>query len=274
VQTPVGPKRVPGQFDISEGRPHLTGKIKVNGTAPATSLTPGKLMLNGLLIEGDVTVTALASANLGALRVEHCTVVPAIGEIKVNGGNDTLKLQVARSICGDITLPASVPTLQVRDSIVDGDIVAPGAEFVADQSTVFGATTAKQLQASSCLLVDLVTIERKQSGCVRYCSLPQTSKTPRRFCCQPDLALTGIPMAQQAAVVARVTPLFTSTEYGNAAYAQLSSACPLEIRTGADDSGEMGAFNFLKQPQRETNLRSSLEEYLRFGLEAGLIFTT
>jgi hypothetical protein len=31
----------------------------------------------------------------------------------------------------------------------------------------------------------------------------------------------------------------------------------------------MGAFHDLFQPQRETNLNVRLEEYLRFGLEAG-----
>jgi hypothetical protein len=36
----------------------------------------------------------------------------------------------------------------------------------------------------------------------------------------------------------------------------------------------MGAFSSLKQPQREANLRIRLEEYLPFGLEAGLIYVT
>ena len=36
----------------------------------------------------------------------------------------------------------------------------------------------------------------------------------------------------------------------------------------------MGAFSFLKQPQRTANLQSNLEEYLRFGLEAGIFFVT
>lgn len=274
VQTPMGPKRFPGQFDLSERRAHLLGKIKITGTAPSASLTPGKLLLNGLLVEGDVIVTALSSANLGELRIEHCTIVPAIGALKVNGGNDMLKLRVVRSICGRIALPLNVPALFVSDSIVDGAIAAPGAEFAVEQSTLFGTVTVKELAASNCVLVDLVTVERKQTGCVRFCSLPQKSQTPRRFRCQPDLALTGVALPQQAAVRARVTPLFTSTTYGEAAYAQLSVACPAEIRTGADDGGEMGAFNFLKQAQRETNLRSSLDEYLRFGLEAGLIFAT
>jgi hypothetical protein len=36
----------------------------------------------------------------------------------------------------------------------------------------------------------------------------------------------------------------------------------------------MGAWSFLKHAQREANLRASLDEYLRFGLEAGLLFVT
>jgi hypothetical protein len=36
----------------------------------------------------------------------------------------------------------------------------------------------------------------------------------------------------------------------------------------------MGAFHDLFQPQRETNLKVRLEEYLRFGLEAGSFYET
>jgi hypothetical protein len=36
----------------------------------------------------------------------------------------------------------------------------------------------------------------------------------------------------------------------------------------------MGAFHDLMQPQRETNLRIRLEEYLPFGLVPGLIYVT
>ena len=46
----------------------------------------------------------------------------------------------------------------------------------------------------------------------------------------------------------------------------------MQIRTGADNGSEMGAFNFLRQVQREANIRIVLDEYLRFGMEAGLFF--
>jgi hypothetical protein len=46
------------------------------------------------------------------------------------------------------------------------------------------------------------------------------------------------------------------------------------IREGADDGGEMGVMHALFQPQRESNLRIRLDEYLRFGLHAGLFYVT
>jgi hypothetical protein len=73
-------------------------------------------------------------------------------------------------------------------------------------------------------------------------------------------------------ILTRLQPSFTSTNYGHPGYGQLSLACPEEIRTGAEDASEMGAFSYLKQPQRQANLQISLEEYLRFGLDAGLIY--
>ena len=49
---------------------------------------------------------------------------------------------------------------------------------------------------------------------------------------------------------------------------------PQEVRTGAEDGSEMGVWGLLKQPQRVANLEASLDAYLRFGLEAGLLFAT
>jgi hypothetical protein len=72
----------------------------------------------------------------------------------------------------------------------------------------------------------------------------------------------------------QLVPSFTTSRYGDPAYGQLSQVCPEEIRQGAEDGSEMGAFSFLKQPQRESNLRLTFDQYLRFGLEAGIFFAT
>jgi hypothetical protein len=255
-------------------RAHLRGNISVEGTASAASATPGELILNGLLIEGDLKVR---SGHLGRLRVDHCTLVPGHGHggLKVNSQNQTLHLYLTRSICDHINVPHSIGAIRIDESIIDSKIVAPAVKLAVEKSTVFGITRTQQLEAGNSIFAGVVTIERRQVGCVRFCSLAKNSKTPRRFRCQPDLALKGIgPLLAQTAIRARMAPSFTSTHYGNPAYAQLSLACAIEIRTGAEDGAEMGAFNFLKQPQREINLSSSLDEYLRFGLEAGLIFVT
>ncbi len=46
------------------------------------------------------------------------------------------------------------------------------------------------------------------------------------------------------------------------------------IRRGAEDEGEMGATHDLYAPLREDDLVVRLEEYLRFGLEAGIFYAT
>ena len=139
------------------------------------------------------------------------------------------------------------------------------------------STSALMLEASDSIFTGPVRAERRQQGCVRFCFVPRdpATRTPRRYRCQPDLALAGVlDPAEQAAIASRVVPTFTSTAYGRPAYAQLARTCPPEIRTGAEDRSEMGAFSFLKQPQREANLRTALDEYLRLGLEAGVFYVT
>jgi hypothetical protein len=62
--------------------------------------------------------------------------------------------------------------------------------------------------------------------------------------------------------------------FGDPAYLQLATATRDAIRRGADDESEMGATHLLFTPQRETNLLLRLDEYLRFGLEAGFFYAS
>jgi hypothetical protein len=118
-----------------------------------------------------------------------------------------------------------------------------------------------------------------------------SSQTPRKYCCQPDLA---IKQAQEAAreaarascinlgdgdlkkirddIEKKVRPSFTDLIYPRPGYAQIRASCPLEIRTGADDGSEMGAFHDIYAPRREENLYLRLLEHLRLGLEAGIFY--
>jgi hypothetical protein len=171
----------------------------------------------------------------------------------------------------------------------DGEDV-PGPPTEIERCTIFGRVRVRQLTlASDTLFGAPVLADRRQEGCARYSYLPDGSRTPRRFRCQPDLAvqqaqsiarradpaITDAALEELARQVrGRVVPHFTRVRYGTPAYAQLGRATPEEILAGAEDEGEMGAFNFLQNTQRLTNLRESLDEYLRFGLEAGIFFAT
>jgi hypothetical protein len=125
---------------------------------------------------------------------------------------------------------------------------------------------------------------------MRFSFVPRGALTPRRFRCQPQLAIDEAIAAREAALgmpvptgerdaialqeTRRVVPAFVSRRFGRPTYAQLRTGAPQEIRTGADDEAEMGAFHLVYAPQRETNLRIRLEEYLRFSLEAGVFHET
>jgi hypothetical protein len=72
----------------------------------------------------------------------------------------------------------------------------------------------------------------------------------------------------------RVRPQFNSTRYGTPTYCQLAHTCTEEIKRGADDESEMGAFHDLFQPQREANLRVRLDEYVPAGADVGIIYAS
>lgn len=283
--------RIPGQRDPNNLRSHLVGNLKVRGLAAEESLTPGELVLDGLLVEGEISSP---EGNLGSLRLAHCTLVPDKGGLRIDSGNSRLEIDLARSICGPIALDAEISKLSVEESILDNKggpakaIAALKTPLELYHSTVFGEVLALTMEASNCIFTDTIEAVRRQEGCIRFCYVPEGSETPHCFHCQPELEISRqvseaggqqhlskvVRDAIRERVLGWLIPSFTSTQYGHHAYAQLSRTCPLAIRIGADDGSEMGVFYGLKQPQREANLRTALDEYLRFGLEAGIIYVT
>jgi hypothetical protein len=274
---PIGTTALTIQAASSQ-RPTILGDVTVTGGSGRNGLT-----LSGLLISGGVRLEGV----LSSLRVLHTTLVPGrrldengdpteanLPSLFVAPSNTELSIELERSITGSIVAPSEMLGISAKDSIVDagasplfaiaGDDTgaAAGPALTLNETTVLGMLHVRQLDASNCIFDQPVQVDRRQSGCVRFSYIAPHSDTPRRFRCQPD------------SVDSTVEPAFTARRWGDAAYAQLSLACSVEIRTGADDGSEMGAFHFLMQPQRETNLRVRLGEYLPFGLDAALIFVS
>ena len=267
------PRRVPGRIDPTGRWSHLVGEIEVRSGEGA------ELWFDGLLVEGDLVLANTGGAGLECLRLAHCTIVPGRGRLVVQDAHEEVAVELHRCIAGAIEIAAPARSLRIDESAVDA--TAPQAIEAGDVpacirgSTIVGAARVRELEASDSIFYQPVVVERRQSGCVRFSYVSEGSSTPRRHRCQPDLALEGAGTSSQAdAVLARMVPDFVDEAYGRPAYLQLTRSTPEEIRAGASDGAEMGVWWFLRQPQREANLRASLDEYLRLGLEAGPIFVT
>lgn len=245
------------------------------------------LTLNGFVIAG-YGLHVLATSGRGELRLVHCTLVPGLTLATAGAfaaslivDSDEVTVTIKRSILGPLRVQHDA-TVTITDSIVDaggdtevayaaGNGVDAGGALTVDATTLFGKVHARTLDASNAILAARalrgdgwpypVRVERRQQGCARYSYVPLEAWTPRRYRCQPTSGADAL----------RMRPQFTSRRYGDPAYGQLDARTAAEIRAGADDDGEMGAFHFLATGQRERNVAVRLDEYLRFALEAGII---
>lgn len=268
-------------------RPVLTGRTSVRG-AGGDPGGAGALTIDGLWLAGDLTVLV---GNLGRLELVDATLVPGRAELEVRagaaGGNEALVLELTRSVTGPLRLGDTTAALRLLTAIVDGDgpaIDATRTDVGIADSTILGAVTARSLAADSTIFTGAVQVERRQHGCLRYCVLPTQAPTvtPRRYRCQPDLALAAaadpdtdeLDPQTEAVIRARLRPVFTARGHGHPAYVQLGARCAPEIAAGAADGAEMGVYRALDQPARRANLTTAATEYLRTGLEAGALVVT
>ena len=283
-----------------------------------TGGTNSRASLNGLLIsENQVRVPA--DSDLEHLRLHHCTLVPGRSlDIESEPGSPALPclviespnvtVEIEQCILGGLRVVEGA-RVKINNSIIDAtdetsvacaalDGEAAGGVLEVENSTIIGKVHTRRLELASNTIFKAALLEadswtapviseQKQSGCVRFSYVPPGSMVPRRYRCQPDLAIEkAIKDAEQYGVSLtdaekqqitnwierQIQPVFTDQRYGRPAYSQLALSCPQEITRGADDESEMGAFHDLYQPQRETDLRVRLDEYLRYGLQAGVFY--
>lgn len=281
-------------------RPTLVGDITITGDNDDATV-----VFDGFLVEGTLRI----DANLGTCRIAHCTLVPgraldddgralepgspsvvaadSDGAGVEGSHNAHLALVIDSSIVGALRVPVQAERLVVSRSIVDGVAIAAIARTGSDDQsacpvdlrgvTVLGEVHARRMpMASDVIFTSRVRVERSQEGCVRFSYVPPGSDTPPRYRCQPDLALGDdtLTPAQRARIEARLRPSFTSIHYHDPGYAQLGHHCPTGISQGAEDGSEMGVWSWLRNPQRESNLRIRLAEYLPFGLDPAVIYVT
>ncbi len=266
--------------------PTETIQISALDSSPASTSPQSSVTFDGLLFGQEIIVTP---GNLGYLDFSHCTLIPDQLKIEVNQGNDNLNVNLNHTISGGIESLPCKAVVTISDSIIDAGtlpqfpavIIVPALscyEVKVERSTILGLVDVTLINASNSIFTEQVTSNRRQVGCMRFCFVPYKSRTPRQYRCQPALQLakysSNISDTEKVSISLEISPKFTSTTYGDAGYAQLATDAPSEIFQGADDGNEMGVFSQLQQAIRLSNLKLSIDEYKRLGLETGLFFVT
>ncbi|MEO6319850.1 MAG: hypothetical protein ABIR56_04235, partial [Polaromonas sp.] len=301
IQTPVFKvdavlaTNAPGKTVVVAARNPARPLIAAGGAITLDIGARGRLVIDGLVISGGaLQLAAAADDEPRELVLRDCTLVPGLA-LNTDGSATTpgaaslviehpfARITLERCITGPLQIVAGAEVF-VRDCLIDAGAATnaafdadgaggPGAELSVTESTLIGKvhTQLMRLASNSIFFAGLgplptetwaapVIAERRQEGCVRFSYLPTGAITPRPFHCIPDKAHP------------RALPHFTSLRYSDPGYGQLRRTTDKAIREGAEDGGEMGLLHALFQPQRETNLRLRLDEYLRFGLHAGIFY--
>lgn len=280
--------------------------LRVSTEAEAGEQADG-ITLDGLLIAGR---SVQIEGRIRDVAIRHCTLVPGwtIDEYcePEHGVEASLELidteacvQIERSILGTIRVVQNAVetepiSIEISDSIIDAterelealcgpDGTIAHAVLHIRRCTIMGTVQTHAIELAENSIFDGVArVARRQRGCMRFCYVPRPSRTPRRYNCQPDLVERAVDEDESIDPTERdtikrrerdrVRPQFTSRRYGTPAYCQLSLLCAVEIRRGADDQSEMGAFHDLFQPQREANLRARIDEFAPAALDADIVF--
>lgn len=287
-------RRADTVLSLMHRRAHVRSNLHVVGQDGNPDDEPGALLIDGLLIEGEI---AVQDGRLGVLDIRHSTVGAAAGGlpkgVRVVANNETLTVRLDHTICGPLALAAATGGLVINGSIVGEDrtagedadamdlaVDAAEADLRLARSTILGRCEVRSIEAENSLLTGRARAAQRQRGCVRFCYAPRSSRVPRRYRCQPDLAieaealrLGAPPSPEEADRIARlVAPIFTASAWPHSAFGQLALSCPGEILTGAFGGAEMGAGFDAGEPFRRANLADALNEYLPFGLVAVPIF--
>jgi hypothetical protein len=243
----------------------------------ATSADGRDLVPTRLWIEGQIGTLTLARCITGPIRtrsggqVETLTVSDSIIQAIPTSASGPIAARAVKDRSGleqELQSPLD-PVAALADlalGFTDGDIDL-------SRCTVLGRVVVHRLQASECILDDLVEVDDTQHGCVRFTACSVGSVVPRQY---------------ESVQIAQGASLFTSTDFGQPGYGQLlptvdaaiipaagpaSPAVPT-IAAGAQNGSEMGAFASDLNPIKVRGLLIKYQEYMPAGLVPVLIYVT
>lgn len=269
--------------------------VRIGASAFAFDLGDSAMLeLNGLrLHNGPVRVEGTGAAT----TLRDCTLVPGlslgIDAAPANPGDVTLDvrmtgsaLRMDRCISGPIEVAQDMD-VRIAETILDASSPdamafrpAAGAARVTaafDRCTILGRTAtaafaggAREAPAGFGVAIEsderlatadtiffgrtapALAAEYRQVGCIRFSYVPPGSLPPRLHRC-----------------VRAPEPVFASIRYTASDYMLLEPRTADTILRGAENGGEMGAYNRAAHQARADNIRRSIDDFLRFGHAAG-----
>ena len=228
-------------------RPTLLGPLVLSAATETT------VELRGLNIGGSV----ICSGNLNLSVVESTIFATSPGgdAIDTRGLESKPRVQLAlsKSIVGGVTIGDGIEA-HVRSSIVTGAVRTTASargsgRLDAARSTFIGPVEVVTLVGSDTLFVDDLRVQAQHAGYMRFCAYPPSARIPQRYHC--------VPIRRQ---------VLASRSYGRLDFARVRDDAQQEIRTGASDHAEIGAFNRYAKGRRVENLERVMSEFLPDGV--------
>ncbi|MBC8488711.1 MAG: hypothetical protein H8D45_22020 [Bacteroidetes bacterium] len=229
------------------------------------------LCIDGLWFGSTGSQELIIQGDFECVVIKHCTLDPG-GDIDMEGNIiHPLPLVIEGNIetlilDSSITAPifcrngGLVENLKIYDSIIQ----SVDAEFALqinngsvemNRVTVFGAIEVLRLFASETILTNSSKVSKvkdTQNSCFCFSAAPIDSRLPKPY---ESYLYSG-----------DTNFWFTSKKFGQPGFAQILDISPVEIRRGAENGSEMGAFSSLINPIKMDSLRAKVEEYMPFGL--------
>ena len=251
-------------------RPYV--RLASDWTLGTTAGADAELVLDGLWIGADAPASLVLDGDWERVVLRHMTLDPGgvdadgapIAAVALRVAGHVEELRIERCILGPIGTASSgaIEAISIADSVVqsiDGSVPAIDLErgdVSLDAVTILGGARVHRLSATETIATGAVEVIDVQRGCFRFSAAPSASRLPRPYAAH---LFGDDPSAW-----------FGSQRFGSARYGQLTSRAPLEVRRGASNGSEMGAFSRELAPIVEDGLRTKIDEYMPFGLVAVL----
>ncbi len=226
------------------------------------------LALEGLWVGAVGAYVMILRGDYECVTISYCTIDPG-GSADITGAaifplhlfieGTVEKMLIDSSIMGPIAVRDGgvVEELTIRDSIIQSvDAGTPALQFDQgvvniERTTVFGKVELHRLFATETLITDLANVTDTQSGCFRFSAALKDSRLPQPY---------------ESYFFTDNNHWFTSRVFGQPGYGQLSDTAPEELKRGAENQSEIGAFSSLINPIKLDSLQVKVEEYMPFGL--------